>query len=123
MNVALRNAGPKLMALFWSGCKEAVESAGAANNDAKNASFSVILEGLADCVACSGSGALELKLRRSTVTLLAFLASSGKPGFEILLSELPKRNNFIALILQMVISEMDAEVVNCHQPPEIFRER
>ncbi|KAL6955734.1 hypothetical protein U1Q18_041313 [Sarracenia purpurea var. burkii] len=65
----------------------------------------------------------ELKLRRSTVTLLAFLASSGKPGFEILLSELPKRNNFIALILQMVISEMDAEVVNCHQPPEIFRER
>ena len=54
------NAGPKVMATFCSGCKEEVECAGAANSDAKNASafqrFSVVLEGLADCVACGGNG-------------------------------------------------------------------
>ncbi|KAI7994314.1 hypothetical protein LOK49_LG11G02023 [Camellia lanceoleosa] len=118
---------PKLMAMFCSGCKEEVENAGAPN-DAKNASsvqgFSAILEGLADCVACGGNGIQELKLRRNAVILVAFLVSSGKPGFEILLGHrLPKRTNFLALILQMLMSEMDIEVENSSQPSEIFRER
>ncbi|GMP95360.1 hypothetical protein CsSME_00044440 [Camellia sinensis var. sinensis] len=118
---------PKLMAMFCSGCKEEVENAGA-SNDAKNASsvqgFSAILEGLADCVACGGNGIQELKLRRNAVILVAFLVSSGKPGFEILLGHrLPKRTNFLALILQMLMSEMDIEVENSSQPSEIFRER
>lgn len=118
---------PRLMAMFCSGCKEEVENAGAPN-DAKNAAsvqgFSAILEGLADCVACGGNGIQELKLRRNAVILVAFLVSSGKPGFEILLGHrLPKRTNFLALILQMLISEMDIEVENSSQPSEIFRER
>lgn len=118
---------PKVMAMFCSFCEEEAECSGAANIDAKNASsqgFSVIMEGLEDCVACGGNGTQELKLRRSAVTLLAFLASSGKPGFEILLGKrLPKRTSFLAMILKMVVSEMDTEEVNSSVPPEIFRER
>ncbi|THF94037.1 hypothetical protein TEA_020446 [Camellia sinensis var. sinensis] len=118
---------PKLMAMFCSGCKEEVENAGAPN-DAKNASsvqgFSAILEGLADCVACGGNGIQDLKLAGMLSISVAFLVSSGKPGFEILLGHrLPKRTNFLALILQMLMSEMDIEVENSSQPSEIFRER
>ncbi|KAG5540251.1 hypothetical protein RHGRI_020470 [Rhododendron griersonianum] len=100
---------PKVMAMFCSFCEEEAECSGAANIDAKNA---------------SSQGFSELKLRRSAVTLLAFLASSGKPGFEILLGKrIPKRTSFLAMILKMVVSEMDTEEVNSSVPPEIFRER
>ncbi|XAR54755.1 hypothetical protein NMG60_11030035 [Bertholletia excelsa] len=118
----------KVLVMFCSRCKEEVESAVSANCEVGNAptgqGFSGILDGLVDCVACDGNGTQEVKLRRSTVTLLAFLASSGKPGFEILLGQrLLKKTNFLSLILQMLISEIDAEVVSSPQPPEIFRER
>ena len=52
----------------------------------------------------------ELKLRRNTVLLLAFLSSSGKAGFEILVSNtLHKNSNFLSLILQVVVSEVEQE--------------
>ncbi|KAI8546985.1 hypothetical protein RHMOL_Rhmol07G0161500 [Rhododendron molle] len=56
---------PKVMAMFCSFCEEA-ECSGAANIDAKNASsqgFSVIMEGLEDCVACGGNGTQVLVSR------------------------------------------------------------
>ncbi|CAK9153030.1 unnamed protein product [Ilex paraguariensis] len=119
---------PGLMAIFCSTYKEEGESAGDANNDAAHASsfqgFSVILDGLADCVACSGNGAQELKLRRNAIIVLAFLASSGKAGFEIVLGHrLPKRSDFLTLILHILASEMDIEASECTQLPEIFKER
>ncbi|XP_052169853.1 protein SENSITIVE TO UV 2 [Diospyros lotus] len=119
---------PKLMAMFCMGCKEELEGAGASSTDVKNAftsqGFCFVLDGLADCVACGGNDAQDLELRRSAIILLSFLGSSGKPGFEILLGHrLPKRNNFVALILQMLILEMDAETLSSSQPPEIFKKR
>lgn len=51
-----------------------------------------------------------MKLRRNAIVLLAFLASSGKSGFEILVyHKLSKDANFLMLILQVLVSEMDME--------------
>lgn len=118
---------PNLLVIFCSGCKEEMKGAEDENNDAKNASafreFSVILDGLANCVACCGNGTQELKLRRNAIIVLAFLAS-GKSGFEILLGhKLSKQTNFLVLILQLLVSEMDVEVGKSTEPPEIFKER
>lgn len=118
---------PELLAMFIAFYKEE-ESAGVANEDSKTESPSggcrFILDGLADCLTCVGSGIKELKLRRCTVTLLAYLASSGKSSCEIVLShKIFRRSNFLQLILQMLTSEMDAEVADPAQPQEIFRER
>ncbi|KAK3010579.1 hypothetical protein RJ639_012264 [Escallonia herrerae] len=119
---------PKLMAFFCSGCNDESKNAGAADSDATNDSdfpgFSEVLQGLADCLACSGSDTKELKLRRNAIILLAFLASSGKCGFQILLGyRLSRRTNFLALILQVLISEMDVEAPEYVQPSEVFKER
>ncbi|KAK9275339.1 hypothetical protein L1049_022603 [Liquidambar formosana] len=118
---------PKLLVIFCSGCKEG-GSAVAGNEDAKNSSafrgFSIILEGLADCLAGCGNGAQDLKLRRNAIIVLAFLASSGNSGFEILLShKLSRRSNFLVLILQALVSEMDIEATESTEPAEIFKER
>ncbi|XP_047328953.1 protein SENSITIVE TO UV 2 [Impatiens glandulifera] len=118
---------PELLAMFIAFYKEE-ESAGVVNDDSKIESSSggcrVILDGLADCLTCVGSGIKELKLRRITITLLAYLASSGKSSCEIVLShKIFRRSNFLQLILQMLTSEMDAEVVDSAQPQELFRER
>lgn len=66
----------------------------------------------------------ELKLRRIAVLLLAFLASSGASGFEILVShKLFRDANFLMLILQVLASEVDTEpAVNADQA-QIFKER
>lgn len=65
----------------------------------------------------------ELKLRRNTVLLLAFLASSGKAGFEILISnKLHTESNFLTLILQVVVSEVEQEK-KVPEPVEILEER
>ncbi|KAG7011360.1 hypothetical protein SDJN02_26265, partial [Cucurbita argyrosperma subsp. argyrosperma] len=104
---------PTFFVAFCSGCKEA-EAADAAEENVRCAGgfqkFRTILHGLADCLTCLGNGILELKLRRNTVLLLAFLSSSGKAGFEILVSNtLHKDSNFLTLILQVVVSEVEQE--------------
>lgn len=67
----------------------------------------------------------ELTLRRNAITVLAFLASSGKPGFEIFVrSKLYREANFIMLILQVLVSEIDIEeTAVCVESPAIFKER
>lgn len=67
----------------------------------------------------------ELTLRRNAITVLAFLASSGKPGFEIFVrSKLYREANFLMLILQVLVSEIDIEeTAVCVESPEIFKER
>ncbi|XP_022010968.1 protein SENSITIVE TO UV 2 isoform X3 [Helianthus annuus] len=107
---------PSLMLMFCSSSKE----------EGTSAAFQV-LDGLADCLACHGNGAptnLVLKLQRNTIVLLAFLASSGRSGFEILLGRnLSRRTNFLYLILQIMASEIDVETSERIQPPEDSRER
>ncbi|XP_057434286.1 protein SENSITIVE TO UV 2-like [Lotus japonicus] len=66
----------------------------------------------------------ELKISRNAILVLAFLASSGQPGFEILVGHKPaKRVNYLMLILELLISEMNFEAEAHDELPEIFRER
>lgn len=116
------------MSMFCSGCKDEMENAGAAISETRKASvtqqFCKILEGVADCLPCHGEGTLVLQLRRNAIILLAFLVSSGKSGLEILLShEFSKRTNFLALILKMLVVEMDAEASKSIYSSDIFKER
>ena len=67
----------------------------------------------------------ELTLRRNAIIVLAFLASSGKSGFEIFVSpKLYREANILMLILQVLVSEIDIEeAAVCAESPEIFKER
>ncbi|XP_030947185.1 protein SENSITIVE TO UV 2 isoform X3 [Quercus lobata] len=116
---------PKLLVMFCSGSNEGGTAAVPVDDDARPQKFIKVLQGLADCVACSGNGIQELTLRRNAITVLAFLASSGKPGFEIFVrSKLYREANFLMLILQVLVSEIDIEeTAVCVESPEIFKER
>ncbi|KAJ9556253.1 hypothetical protein OSB04_010867 [Centaurea solstitialis] len=121
---------PKLMSIFCSSCKEEGSTAEVATTNAETAPLfqisSAILDGLADCLACRKNGAptLVLELQRNTIILLAFLASLGRRGFEMLLGyNLPRRTNFLYLILQILASETDVEASNCIQSFDSSRER
>lgn len=96
-------------------------------NSDKSSTFSVIsviFESLAECITCTGSNAEELQLRRHTIILLAFFASSGKCGVEILLNyRLPKGKDFPAIILQSLVCDLDLEESDTAQQPEVFKER
>ncbi|KAL0918218.1 hypothetical protein M5K25_010213 [Dendrobium thyrsiflorum] len=70
-----------------------------------------MLENIAECLNFNKSCAGELKFRRRVIILLAFIASSGKPGFEVLLrSVTPQQINFLELIIKLLAHEMDAEI-------------
>ncbi|BBH02785.1 protein dimerization [Prunus dulcis] len=104
------------------------KGAGAMDGDVGDASayqkYSMILQGLADCIACCGNGLQELKLRRNSILLLAFLSSSEKSGFEILVAyKLYQDANFLMLILQVLISEVDIEVAVNADHAQVFKER
>ncbi|XP_022736632.1 uncharacterized protein LOC111289660 isoform X2 [Durio zibethinus] len=117
---------PKLVVTFCSGCTMA-ESADAANDEENTAAFqgfTMILEGLAGCIACCGTSLQALELRKNAITLLAFVASSGKSGFEILVNhKLAREANFLTLILQLLVSEIDLESAVCTESDETFRAR
>ncbi|KAJ6946709.1 protein SENSITIVE TO UV 2-like isoform X1 [Populus alba x Populus x berolinensis] len=102
----------KLSSIFCSGCKE--EEIADSTNNKKNTStpkgFSSILVGLAECIACSGNSIQDIELRKRAIIMLAFLASSGKSGFEIMVThKLRGETNFLMLILQVLVSEMNVE--------------
>ncbi|KAJ6695782.1 ATR INTERACTING PROTEIN [Salix koriyanagi] len=60
--------------------------------------------------ACSGNSLQDIELRKRAIIMLAFLASSGKSGFEIMVThKLPGETNFLMLILQVLVFEMDVE--------------
>ncbi|KAK9928101.1 hypothetical protein M0R45_025254 [Rubus argutus] len=117
---------PKILVKFCSGYKEE-KGAGATDEIAGDAlTFQkgcVILQGLADCLACCGHSLEELKLCQNAVLLLAFLASSGKFGFEILVNhKLLQDANFLMLILQ-VLAAVDAETTVNPKQPQLYKER
>ncbi|RDY04266.1 hypothetical protein CR513_12035, partial [Mucuna pruriens] len=118
---------PKLLVAFCCGCKEGDGSSAMDDNEFASdfQNFKIILQGLSDCVASHRGGLLELKVSRNAILVLAFLASSGQPGFEILVGHrLSSRGvNYLMLILQLLVSEMDLEAGAYEQQPEIFRER
>lgn len=65
-----------------------------------------------------------LELRKSAITLLAFMASSGKSGFEILVNyKLSREATFLALIMQLLASEINLEAAVSNESGETFRAR
>nr|XP_023905325.1 uncharacterized protein LOC112017089 isoform X5 [Quercus suber] len=86
---------PKLLVMFCSGSNEGVTAAVPVDDDARPQKFIKVLQGLADCVACSGNGI-----------------------------QLYREANFLMLILQVLVSEIDIEeTAVCVESPEIFKER
>ncbi|CAH9134037.1 unnamed protein product [Cuscuta epithymum] len=117
---------PKIMASFFNNFTGA-ECTGTADVNPKTISDSQvtcnIFEGLVDCLSCSGKSAEELQVQRHSIILLAFLASSGKTGIEILLNHRPKRTKFLTIILQSVISALDLEALDTATYPEESKQR
>lgn len=119
---------PKILEMFFGGFKKRECASSMDGNEDKNMTIfggsDVILEGLADCLSSRGSGIQDLKLQRRATILLAFLASSGTTGFEILMNhKLSNGANFLMLILQALISEMDVEAGGPTEAPDILKER
>ncbi|XP_060207720.1 protein SENSITIVE TO UV 2 [Lycium barbarum] len=118
---------PRVMASFCSCFVEGDGSGMVDTNSNKTSTLSVIsmiFENLAECITCTGSNAEELQLRRHAIILLAFFASSGKCGVEILLKfGLPKGKDFPAIILQSLVCDLDLEESDAAQQPEVFKER
>ncbi|MBA0744227.1 hypothetical protein Gogos_006862, partial [Gossypium gossypioides] len=123
---SLLGEGPKLVVTFCSACttEASADAANGAENTAATERFTMILEGLADCIACSGNSLQALELRKSAITLLAFVASSGKSGFEILVNnKLSREANFLTLIMQLLASEINLEASVNTDSDETFRAR
>ncbi|GAB4857903.1 hypothetical protein Ancab_015808 [Ancistrocladus abbreviatus] len=117
---------PKILATFCSSSEygKCTGISGDSSSDSACKVSSVILEGLANCMARSGSGTQDLQLYRNAIVVLAFLASSGKSGLEILLfHKLSDETNFLGLVLQVLASVVDAEASDYCVAPEISRER
>ncbi|KAH1074873.1 hypothetical protein J1N35_027201 [Gossypium stocksii] len=117
---------PKLVVTFCSACttEASADAANGTENTAATERFTMILEGLADCIACSGNSLQALELRKNAITLLAFVASSGKSGFEILVNnKLSREANFLTLIMQLLASEIDLEASVNTESDETFRAR
>ncbi|WOK94960.1 hypothetical protein Cni_G03665 [Canna indica] len=102
---------PKMLMLFSNGSKdspyltETVDS----NNVALIEAVTLILEGLSECLLSTGTGNLEVKLRKQSIILLAYVASCGKSGFDVLKLVTHHGLNFLQLIVQILASEMDVE--------------
>ncbi|KAK6251554.1 hypothetical protein SCA6_005559 [Theobroma cacao] len=124
VNGSLLDEGPKLVVTFCCGCTVAAGADTDKENTAAFQEFTLILQGLADCIACSGNSLQALELRKNAITLLAFIASSGKFGFEILVNyKLSGEANFLTLILQLLVSEIDLEASVYPESGETFRAR
>lgn len=66
----------------------------------------------------------ELKLRKQAIILLAYVASCGKSGFEILLKSVgPRGVNFLQIIIQVLASELDVEIAGCALARTLCKER
>ncbi|KAI5683045.1 hypothetical protein M9H77_04273 [Catharanthus roseus] len=125
-SVEKNQRSPKLTAVFCSGCQGG--DAGSAEIDPKLSStfqeFSLIMEAVVGCIAFSDNSANELKLRRSAITLIAFLASLGTTGFALMLNPiLPERNSILACILQSLVSDVDFDALDSAPSSDVYRER
>ncbi|KAH7659052.1 hypothetical protein IHE45_16G007300 [Dioscorea alata] len=71
--------------------------------------ISCVLEGLAQTLVQARTGPQEVKYQKQVIILLAFIASSGKSGFDVLISSGRNKGvNFLELIMQVLSSGMDS---------------
>ncbi|KAF3792926.1 hypothetical protein EJ110_NYTH02020 [Nymphaea thermarum] len=115
------------MMLFCGGCKDETNSASPAGDtlDAPPlpACCSRILEGLAECVSCTGEGVQELVLRRHGIHVLAFVMASGEAAMKILNSGAFRRINLLELLVKVLTLELDAQEADSSASQELCKER
>lgn len=118
---------PKILVMFCCGSQDCASHEAAADSTQDTLTFqscSAILEGVAECVKCRGRGTEELKLRRLSIKVLAFVASSSKSGFEVLVNpKISKGVSFLELIMQALALEMDGEAAESTEMTETSKER
>uniref|UniRef100_A0A0A9DZB6 Uncharacterized protein n=1 Tax=Arundo donax TaxID=35708 RepID=A0A0A9DZB6_ARUDO len=111
---------PAMLKLLCSGGKdgsEQMESEGNENNSSKHA-ISSVLEDLSECLTCEATCCLGIELHRLVIILLAYIASSGKLGYEVLLGPVTARgSNFLEVIMEVLASQMQYET------QELLKER
>lgn len=108
---------PKLMTMFCNQSKVAIEIS-------ENPASNVVLKGFSECLTCEGKNILELKLQRKAIIVLAFIASSGQSGFEILLKPVTQKgDNFLELVIQILSLDIGAEGDNVTKSQEFVNER
>ncbi|OEL18343.1 hypothetical protein BAE44_0020637 [Dichanthelium oligosanthes] len=110
---------PVMLKLLCSGGKDGSEQMGTegCENDRSQVINSVLVD-LSECLSCEATCSLEIELCRLVVLLLAYIASSGKLGYEVLLGPLSSRGaNFLELIMEVLASQMQYET------QELLKER
>ncbi|KAG8076651.1 hypothetical protein GUJ93_ZPchr0006g45963 [Zizania palustris] len=117
---------PVTLKLLCSGGKDSPEHTEAirSENDRSRQAISSIFKDLSECLSCKATNSLEIKLCRAVVTLLAYIASSGKLGYEVLLGPVTARGaNFLELITEVLASQMEYEVDCSSRGQELLKER
>ncbi|GJN18895.1 hypothetical protein PR202_gb06106 [Eleusine coracana subsp. coracana] len=110
---------PAMLKLLCCGGKDGSEqiSEGSESDRSKQA-IRLVLEDLSECLTCDGNCSQGIELCRLAVILLAYIASSGKLGYEVLLGSVTTRGaSFLELIMEVLASQMQYET------QELLKER
>ncbi|KAJ1277696.1 hypothetical protein BS78_04G023300 [Paspalum vaginatum] len=111
---------PLMLKLLCSGGKdgsEQMELEGCENDRSQEVISSVLVD-LSDCLTSEATCSLEIELCRLVIILLAYIASSGKLGYEMLLGPVSVRGaSFLELIMEVLASQMQYET------QELLKER
>lgn len=111
---------PVMLKLLCSGGKdvsEQMESEARENNRSQEVISSVLAD-LSDCLTSEATCSLGIELCRLVIILLAYIASSGKLGYEVLLGPVNARGaSFLEMIMEVLASQMQYET------QELLKER
>uniref|UniRef100_A0A0E0JV21 Uncharacterized protein n=1 Tax=Oryza punctata TaxID=4537 RepID=A0A0E0JV21_ORYPU len=117
---------PMTLKLLCNGGKDSPEQIEAirCENDRSQQAISSIFKDLSECLSCKARSSLGIKLCRVVVTLLAYIASSGKLGYEVLLGPVTVRGaNFLELIMEVLASQMEYDAALSNGEHELLKER
>ncbi|XP_066324838.1 protein SENSITIVE TO UV 2-like isoform X1 [Miscanthus floridulus] len=111
---------PVMLKLLCSGGKdgsEQMESEACENNRSQEVISSVLAD-LSDCLTSEATCSLGIELCRLVIILLAYIASSGKLGYDVLLGPVSTRGaSFLEMIMEVLASQMQYET------QELLKER
>ncbi|XP_048536924.1 protein SENSITIVE TO UV 2 isoform X2 [Triticum urartu] len=116
---------PVMLKMLCSGGKdgsELMETVGCENEPQQ--AINSVLKDLSECLTCEATTSLELKLCRLVVNLLAYIASSGKLGYEVLLGSVTAHGaSFLELTMEVLASQMECKVDFSTEVHELLNER
>ncbi|KAI4979476.1 hypothetical protein ZWY2020_016229 [Hordeum vulgare] len=116
---------PTMLKMLSSGGKdgsELMETVGCENEPQQ--AINSVLKDLSECLTCEATTSLELKLCRLVVNLLAYISSSGKSGYEVLLGSVTAHGaSFLELTMEVLASQMDCKVDFAAEVHELLNER